>query len=535
MIADGWYPAISPSALYIACGSATISLARINIVNDAVVLTDETQVGDGVAPRWWNPAGAPSDQLLFFDRHASLLIVPTPPPFVPQFLTHQGFNEYDAGGGTWAGWVDPGRVISRSDGVAIPDGGDVARDQAGRFAYLSQDNTRLHLDGGLLETGVIASPQMTTQALLWQRYVGPSLTETRGIRPGGGIERVQASTGNEFARPIDTPEGPWILAHDQSRLYLRPWGSLTVQVVATGVLNVPHGIYSATLGGFLVAWSDEAARLQVRFIPSDATGVAPGGGGTGTVGVPPPIVDSTNIAALTATRPAKVIVAPRAVYPHVPQITDPHAQQSTKLLWDKVFELSDRLDRGDIAGKFSAVGARIDATNSTVASQQNAIIGDPAESQATSIPGSGSGGSPGGGGTGGGGSGTSSSCADSPGTGHFDPGGALTEERARKIACGTSDEWSALRAPTADLATRETNAEQLLRRIIWHLAQGGYTVGRQRNPSLAISKDKIAITFDLDSVAIDLFSNFDGYTSTMVSQWVEVGAGNYVADAGIPD
>jgi uncharacterized membrane protein YgcG len=538
-IADGWFPQVDPSGAWLACGSLTISVASLTVNADhSVTVTQVADLGPGQAPAWYNPGV--STMLLWYDRAATLKVA-QPAVWVAANLTGQAFNAYGAGGGAWAGWVAPGQMrfsdgTTASGRLPVPAGPVV--DQGGRSVYLTtaQNAVILKGSGSIAGAGTFDTPHIAQQAIVWQKYVSASRRETFGRRGAGGIERVQASADTEFwSVPIDTPIGPYILSHDSNQLFLRKWNDTAVTIVAVGVTDFPHGVFSTAAQGFVIAWSDGGA-LGVRFIPADLGAVIPvepdAGGGVGTGPDP-----GTTPAAGGLTVPDRRLFIPVAkpVYPHVDQIDHYPTQQTIRLLWDQMFRVNDRLDRGDIHAGFAAASAALDATNATLAAQATQIAGDPAESRTTSIGGGGSTGGDGGGGGGGGGGGTSLSCADSPGTGHFDPGGELTEDRARKIACGTGDEWSVLRAPTANLADRETNAEQLTLRIIWHLAQGGYTVGRQRNPSTAISKDKIALVVGTETLAIDLYASFDAYTSTLRTQWVHVTPADLVADAGIPD
>lgn len=541
MISDGWFPSISPNGAYLACGTVEMSVAPITVNPDhSVTLGAEIALGPGSAPHWYNPGGVTT--LLWYDR-ASTLKVAQPVVFAPMNLTSQQFFAYGAGGGAWAGFSATGMRFS--DGTTAPGRlpvpcGPVV-DQGGRTVYLtaSQNAVILKGTGSIGGGGVFDRPHISQQAIVWQKAVSASKTETFGINTlhPAGIERVQASSDTEYwSIPIDTPDGPYLLSHDSTQLFLRRWGGTSVTVVATGVTDFPHAVYSTAARGFVIAWS-AGGQLAVVFIPADLGAVipVPPPGGS-TPGTPPPPGSTPPASSLLVTPRQTFVPQAKPVYPHVTEIDHGPTQQTIKMLWDQVHQLNVRLNSGDIRQALNGQTAAVDATNARITAQQSDLPGDPVEARTTNTGGGPSGGPPPGGPPDPGGPpGTSSSCADSPGTGHFDPGGALTEERARKIACGTSDEWGALRAPVATLPQRETNAELLLLRIIWHLAQGGYTVGRQRNPSTAISKDKIAITIDGEVLAIDLFSNFDAFAQTMRSQWVEVGAGDYVSEGGLPD
>ena len=118
-------------------------------------------------------------------------------------------------------------------------------------------------------------------------------------------------------------------------------------------------------------------------------------------------------------------------------------------------------------------------------------------------------------------------------TGH-DTGGPLNAVRAGQLVCGTGNEFSALKNPVATSAIRQANLEELLRRMIWHLQQGGFTAGRQQNPSGVISQDKLTVIVDGVLRAYDVFSG--GPPSDPVTTHMdEVAPPVMVSDAGIPD
>jgi hypothetical protein len=220
-------------------------------------------------------------------------------------------------------------------------------------------------------------------------------------------------------------------------------------------------------------------------------------------------------------------------YPHVEAIGDWPAQQSVRLLWDRVFSLEERLQAAQTTIA-SLVGAANDNETSVVAAQQAAddalaLSQRPGEESGSDVPTPG-GGLPGGGDGGGGQTG----CAAGLPSGH-DSGGLLTAIRAGQLVCGTGNEWAVLRNPTPDLPTRESNAEELLRRMIWHLQQGGFTAGRQRNPSNLISKDKLTVVVDGFTRVYDVFTSYDTFTIQMQTQMFEIGGANMVSDAGIAD
>jgi hypothetical protein len=557
-IPDGWFVSFAPSGQYLACGTSRVTIARIAAVNAAtgeVTLDSVTELGEGGAPQWYNPGGSPTDVLLYSNKAGSFYTCNTPPPFVPAaFGPSPDWNAYGAGGGYWTGYLaTAGGQLTLSTGGTIPGRfsipGGPCVDQVGRTVYIGTSGQQVLVRTAAGATSVIDAPgvdvinaHIALGGAVWQRFEGP-LQITHGWR-GAGVERVHVAAGaSEYAVVIDTPTGPWILSWSNHLLLLRAWGSSSIVTVPTGGVEpfFPHGVYSSTLGGFVLGWNNGATgALGLRFVAYDAgTGVItpPTGSGGGGPGLPPVPTTGTPASQLTVTPVAKYVPPRHRIYPHVAEVTDKPAQQTIKLLWDRVQELTERIEIGDIAQRFAAVESSVSGTNTRIDEQEDQLESNPAEALATQIPSGG--GTPGeppppGGGGGGGGTG-SGSCADSPGTGHYDPGGPLTNERARKICCGTGDEWSNLRVPTTDLATRESNAEQLTRRVIWHLNQGGFTAGRQQNPSLAISKDKLAIVISGETRAFDIYSDYDAWTNTLRMQWSEVFPAVLVADAGIAD
>jgi hypothetical protein len=75
----------------------------------------------------------------------------------------------------------------------------------------------------------------------------------------------------------------------------------------------------------------------------------------------------------------------------------------------------------------------------------------------------------------------------------------------------------------------------MVQRMIWHLALGGFTAGRQKNPSGAISSDKLAVVILTEQRAFDVFRSFDSFDKQMVVQMLEVFPSNLQADPGISD
>lgn len=227
------------------------------------------------------------------------------------------------------------------------------------------------------------------------------------------------------------------------------------------------------------------------------------------------------------------VEAQRRAYPHVGEIKDWPAQQSTRLIWERVHDLEARLTAAQatittlVAGHNTNEIAIAEATRKATTALALAQV--PGRAPTSDTGNGGNGDLPGGGDGGAGNVG----CSAAGATGH-DTGGLLNAIRAGQIVCGTGNEFSALKNPVATLAEREANLEELLRRMIWHLQLAGFSAGRQRNPSGVISKDKLTVVVDDVLRAYDVFGGVDP-SDPVPTQMSEVAPPEKVDDLGIPD
>jgi len=113
--------------------------------------------------------------------------------------------------------------------------------------------------------------------------------------------------------------------------------------------------------------------------------------------------------------------------------------------------------------------------------------------------------------------------------------GPLTESRAQMVVNNTAAEFPYNTAPHYDRELKAALTEQLLLRTIWHLHLAGFEAGRQRNPSGAISSDKITILLNGAWMAVDIYTNWDVAGVPLSVIWWPVGGPNHVPEGGIPD
>jgi hypothetical protein len=231
---------------------------------------------------------------------------------------------------------------------------------------------------------------------------------------------------------------------------------------------------------------------------------------------------------LKATDPAAL----KRQFPHVDDVKDWRAQQSLRLLWDRIFALEERLQsvlatQGDLVSatnrqddQLTAVDRKADealaiAQGTRAEIEQGVLDNYP-------LPGGGDGGM------------GALGCSEATSSGDITVTG-LTAREAGKVVCGTGAEHATLLVATVDQPTRDANAEELVRRMIWHLQQAGFTAGRQQNPSGAISKDKLTVIVDGLTRAYDVFVGKNNFAVAMTTAMQEVAPPVLVADAGIPD
>ena len=123
--------------------------------------------------------------------------------------------------------------------------------------------------------------------------------------------------------------------------------------------------------------------------------------------------------------------------------------------------------------------------------------------------------------------------APAPSPHHVEPG-PIDHDRAKQVVFATSHEFPHLVAAMGSEHEAVAAADELLGRTIWHLQLAGFQAARQRNPSAAISSDKVSIVINGRWRVYDVFSLGVAGRATRV-HWIEVPLPNPVANDGIPD
>jgi hypothetical protein len=119
------------------------------------------------------------------------------------------------------------------------------------------------------------------------------------------------------------------------------------------------------------------------------------------------------------------------------------------------------------------------------------------------------------------------------GSGHI-PAGPPNEDRAKQVVLGTGKEFPQLTRVFGSEGEAVGAADQLLRRILWHLQLAGYQANGQKNPSGAISSDKITVMINNTWRVFDIFSLGIAGRATTV-QWLEITGANPFPRPVIPD
>ncbi len=95
--------------------------------------------------------------------------------------------------------------------------------------------------------------------------------------------------------------------------------------------------------------------------------------------------------------------------------------------------------------------------------------------------------------------------------------------------------FPSLIAPRRSESDAVAAAVDLLRRTIWHLRHAGFEAGRQKNPSGAISGDKLTVFADGGWHAVDIFYDYGAPGVPIKVIFLEVFPASPVADEGVPD
>lgn len=117
---------------------------------------------------------------------------------------------------------------------------------------------------------------------------------------------------------------------------------------------------------------------------------------------------------------------------------------------------------------------------------------------------------------------------------HVGPG-PLDIQRAERVVYATANEFPNLTAPPATEQEGVARAEELLLRVIWHLKLAGYDAARQRNPSGAISNDKLNILVNGQWDGRDIFQDLGRPGVPIRVIFLAIEGENPVPYPGIPD
>lgn len=114
------------------------------------------------------------------------------------------------------------------------------------------------------------------------------------------------------------------------------------------------------------------------------------------------------------------------------------------------------------------------------------------------------------------------------------PPGDLSVARAQEIVFATANEFPSLTSARPTESQSRGAAEELLRRMIWHLRLAGYEAGRQKNPSGAISGDKLTVRIG-NWRAYDVFIDVGNPGFPLQPAFTEVFPADPQPEGGIPD
>jgi hypothetical protein len=117
---------------------------------------------------------------------------------------------------------------------------------------------------------------------------------------------------------------------------------------------------------------------------------------------------------------------------------------------------------------------------------------------------------------------------------HVAPG-PLDAAQADRVVTATGHEFPHLTAPRGSSDEAIGAAEELLLRMIWHLQLAGFEAARQRNPSGAISNDKLNVLIEGRWRAFDVFMDYGQPHQATRVIFYEVFPSDPLAYPGVPD
>lgn len=251
-MADFWWPRISPAGR-VAGGSLTVSIAGGGVVAQ-----------NALGPQW---AG---ERTLYYARNTTGVLYRAVEradgTWSESALTLRGVNQFTANEWGWGvSWVVAGQATvywhngTQQDGISSP-----TLSPSGQRAWLEHGTGRLFVDGVLIDGRACLEPRFTGEILAWRaddgRDVCVALTQ-------GQIEnRLNVESREFWPIAFVGPGGEtWLLTHSDTRLLLRPVGSLTGYIVATGNTSYPDARFlDATT--IKLAWTDAAGALTVAHV-----------------------------------------------------------------------------------------------------------------------------------------------------------------------------------------------------------------------------------------------------------------------------
>lgn len=186
-------------------------------------------------------------------------------------LFHVPFNTVAMGGGCFIGTNTAEQRTYLSDGQSFPDTYCPAMEPTGQHhAYLTF-NASLHhrvvRDGVTLSQGPIDDKLSLAGALaVWSEFA--PLQTTYGWMPvagfpEGAVLRLQATWQHYEVDPVVvlTPDGPWIVSHDDTRTLVRPWAQTWGYELPS--VKTPHAMWDAVAGGLRVVGDAVTSVLNV--------------------------------------------------------------------------------------------------------------------------------------------------------------------------------------------------------------------------------------------------------------------------------
>lgn len=255
-MADFWFSRLSPA------GRVVGGRHAVTLLGGAVIAPNAQ------APQWAD------EHTIYYTRESTGMLYRAVErengSWSETLITTHGVNLFTVTPSAWAAsWITDGQAVTLWPGLVSQVGvSSPALSPSGQRAYLEYGTGRLFVNDVLTDNRQCLEPRFTGEILAWRADDGHDVC----VRfANGAVEnRLNVESREYWPIAFTGPDGtPWLLTHSDTRLLLRPVGSLTGYIVSVGITSYPdaHFLDGSTVK---LVWTDNAGNLTVAHVNTAA-------------------------------------------------------------------------------------------------------------------------------------------------------------------------------------------------------------------------------------------------------------------------